>query len=200
MKLYFSPGACSFAPHIALHEAGAKFDAVPVNLRTGQYAGGDFKQINPKGYVPTLQLDNGEILTEGATILQYIGDSYPAAKILPAAGDWNRYRCLEWLTFVSSELHKSFGWLWNDKAPEEAKQMAKENISKRFDYVADHLQKNSFLMGSQFSVADAYLYTVVSWTQYLKFDMSRWPKILDYMERVKARPSVQAAQKAENLK
>jgi glutathione S-transferase len=200
MKLYFSPGACSLSPHIVLREAGLSFDIEKVNLGTKTTAsGGDFKAINPKGYVPVLQLDNGDVLTEGPAIVQYLADQVPAKGLAPAAGTMERYRLMEWLNFISTELHKSFSPLFQPTTPEETKQAARTRIASRLDYIADRLNGKDYLMGNQFSVADAYLFTVLGWTAHVKFDLSPWPVLQSYQQRVAARPTVRAAMVAEGL-
>jgi glutathione S-transferase len=199
MKLYFSPGACSFSPHIALRETGLAFDLVKVDLKTGRIAadGSDFARINPKGYVPVLELDDGRILTEGPVIVQYIADQKPESGLAPKAGTFERYRLQEWLGFINSEIHKGFAPLFNPATPEDYKAAAREHMAKRLSFAAGHLEKNDFLLGKQFSVADAYLYTVLYWTQWLGIDLSRWPSLAAFQERIGNRPSVKAARAAE---
>lgn len=199
MKLYYSPGACSLATNIVLHEVGMKFDLEPVNLKTKHYKGGDFWQVNPKGYVPVLQLDSGEILTEGVAIMQYIADQKPEAGLMPKAGTLERYHAQEWLNFVSSEIHKGFSPLWIPSLPESYRETVLVTLGKRFDYLSNHLSNRQFLMGAQLTAADAYLFTVLSWTGILKVDLTKWPVLLGFMERVKNRPAVQAAMKAEGI-
>jgi glutathione S-transferase len=201
MKLYFSPGACSLSPHIVLRESGAKFDLEQVDNRTKKTkSGADFWQVNPKGYVPALELDNGEVLTEGPVVVQYIADQNPGAGLLPAAGTLERYRVQEWLNFITSEIHKSFGPLFKDTTPEEYKTVVKENLAKRFAYVDEHLAKRHYLSGEKFTVADAYLYTVSRWLARVGMDIGQWPNVKAYAERIAARPKVQEALKAEGLK
>ena len=198
MKLYFSPGACSLASHIALREAGSEFQTEKVDLRTHKTAGGvDFYTINPKGYVPALQLDDGSVLTEGPAILQYIADQKPASRLAPAAGTMERYRLQEWLNFIGSELHKSFSPLFNPATPEDMRKATRERLEKRLDFVAGHLAGRSYLLGEQFSVADAYLFTVLSWTQGVGIDRAKWPVVDAYYKRVGERRAVQAAREAE---
>lgn len=200
MKLYFTPGACSLSPHIALREAGYKFDTEQVDLATKKTkAGADYAKINPKGYVPALQLDNGELLTEGVAIVNYLADQKPEANLLPKSGGMERYRAQEWLTFISSEIHKTFGPLFNPKTPEAFKTIAVEKLGQRFDFLNKHLEGKQYLMGSQFSAADAYLFTVASWADHVKIDLNKWPNVKSYLGRVAARPAVQAAMKAEGL-
>lgn len=200
MKLYYAPGACSLASHIALHETGLQFEIEKVDFATKKTAGGnDFIQINPKGYVPTIKLDDGSILTEGGAILQYIADQKPDSGLAPKAGTMERYRLQEWLTFIGTEIHKTFSPLFNKAAAEEVKTNARNLLTKRLGYVETQLANKPYLMGEKFSVADAYLFTVVSWSNFSGFDLSPFPKLKEYMARVAARPKVQAAMKAEGL-
>ena len=200
MKLYYSPGACSLAPHIVLCELGLTHALEIVNLKTSTYSGGEFKKVNPKGHVPTLELATGEILTEAATILQYLGEQKPEGGLLPRAGSMERWRCLEWTTFISTELHKGgFGPLWNDATPEEYKNMTTETLFQRFDFVDRGLRDRDYLLGKQFTIADAYLFTVMGWARFLKIDISRFKALVGYVGRVAARPGVQAALRAEGL-
>jgi glutathione S-transferase len=200
MKLYYSPGACSLGPHIALREAALKFDLEKVDLKAKRTeSGADYSKINPKGYVPALQLDDGELLTEAAVVLQYIADRKPASGLAPAPATIERYRLMEWLNFISSEIHKGFGPLWNPQMPEEAKRLAVERLGTRFDYLAAALSGKTYLTGSQFTVADAYLFTVVNWTSVHHIDLARWPALKDYMARVARRPAVSEALQVEGL-
>ena len=200
MKLYYSPGACSLSPHIALREAGLDFELVKKDLLSQTLAdGSDYRAINPKGYVPALALDNGEILTEGPAILQYIADRAPDKKLAPPAGSMERVRLQEWLNYITSELHKSFSPLFNKKASEDWKSAARALLDRRIELVAQALDGRSYLMGETFSVADCYLFTVLNWTGWVAIDLSRWPSLAQYMQRVAARPTVQAALKAEGL-
>lgn len=198
MKLYFSPGACSLSPHIVACEAGITLALERVDLRTKKTeTGADFTRINPKGYVPALELDDGQMLTEGPAIVQYLADRAPKTGLAPQAGTMERYRLQEWLGFIGTEIHKSFGALFSPKAPDAWKATAREMIANRLDYVANELQGKAFLMGDTFTVADAYLFTVLGWTKHVGIDMTRWPALTQYCERIAARPAVQAAQKAE---
>lgn len=199
MKLFYAPGSCSLSPHIALLEAGLKFDLEKVDMANKMTSVGDFMKINPKGYVPALMLDNGEVLTEGAVIVQYIADQKPEAQLIGKAGSNERYRTQEWLNFISTELHKGFGPLFNKTAPEETKTAAREKLAKRFDFLSQHFAKNNFLMGTQYTVADGYLFTVMSWADKLNFDLIKWPSLMGFMERMKTRPATNAALKAEGL-
>lgn len=200
MKLYYTPGACSLAPHIVLHEIGARFDAETVDLGTKKTASSeDFSAINPKGYVPALRLDNGELFTEVAALLQYLADQAPQAGLAPPNGSTERYRLIEWLTFVSTELHKGFGPLFNPNAPDATKEAARATLAKRFGYLDQHLAGRSFLTGDRFTIADAYLFTVVNWTNFHAIDLSPYPNLQAFQQRVAARPKVQAALRAEGL-
>jgi glutathione S-transferase len=200
MKLYYFSGACSLASNIALREAGLPFELVKVDRRTRKAADGlDYNEVNPKGYVPALTLDNGEVLTENVAVLQYIADRNPASKLAPPAGTMDRYRLVEWLAFISSEIHKNFSPLFRDDAPEDTKQYVRKVLSNRLDYLNRAIGDRPFLMGEQFTVADAYLFTVVGWSRHLNFDLGKWPQLQRYMERVGARPQVTEALKAEGL-
>ena len=200
MKLYFSPGTCSLSPHIALREAGLDFELVRVDIRQRKLAdGSDFTAINRKGYVPVLELDNGLRLTEGPAIVQYIADRKPASGLAPRPDTIERYQLQEWLGFINSELHKGFSPLFRPDTPDDYKQLVRENLAGRLGYIADHLAGKDYLMGDRFTVADAYLFTVMNWAQRLKFDMSRYPNLMAYVGRVAARPAVQAAMRAEGL-
>lgn len=200
MKLYFSPGACSLSPHIALREAGIEVELVKVDLKAKKLAdGSDFTQINGKGYVPALQLDNGELLTEGAIIVQYIADRKPDARLIPSFGTLARYRVQEWLVFISTELHKGVGPLFKPAVPEETKAAAKENLIKRLTWISDQWGNRSYLTGETFTVADGYLFTVLSWMPHFHVDLSQWPALQAFFSRVKDRPHVQAALAAEGL-
>lgn len=200
MKLYYSPGACSLASHIALYETGLPFEIDKLVKTTKMTVGGDdFMKINPKGYVPTIRLDDGKILTEGAAILQYIADQKPDSGLAPKAGTMERYRLQEWLTFISSEIHKSFSPFFNKDATEEVKTNSRNLLTKRLGFVETHLASKPYLMGDHFTVADAYLFVVVSWSDHVGFDLSPFPRIKEYLARIAARPSVQAAMKAEGL-
>jgi glutathione S-transferase len=200
MKLYFVPGACSLSPHIAMREAGLKFDMEKVDLKAKKTAsGGDYLAVNPKGYVPALTLDNGQTLTEAAAIVQYIADQKPAAKLAPAAGTPERYKLQEWLNFLATEVHKGTTPLFNPATPDSWKLVVTETLGRRYDYLAKHLEKQPFLMGQDFSVADGYLFTLLNWTKFVGIDLGKWPVLKAYSERVAARPAVQEALKAEGL-
>ena len=200
MKLYFSPGACSLSPHIALRAAGLPFDMVKVDFATRKTAAdGDYLAINPKGYVPALQLDDGSVLTEGPAIVQYIADRAPAAKLAPAAGTMERYRLMEWLNFLTSEIHKGFSPLFNSKLSEETKAIMREALALRFGYLSAQLRDQPYLMGDGFTVADAYLFTLLGWCRMTEVDLSKWPTLVTYTERIAELPAVRAAMKAEGL-
>ena len=200
MKLYYAPGACSMAPHIVLREAGYKFDLEKVDIPSKKTASGaDYWKVNPKGYVPALQLDDGQILTEVAVIMQYLADQKPESGLAPKAGTMERYRLMEWLNFISSEIHKTLGALFNPKITPEWKDNQIALFGRRYDHLARALGNKPYLMGDKFSIADAYLFTVLSWSGYLKLDMSKWPTLKDYMVRVNARPAVKEAMRAEDL-
>jgi len=194
MKLYFSPGACSLSPHIVLSELGLPVDLVKVDLANKKTAdGGDFKAINPKGYVPALQLDTGEVLTEGPAIVQYLADLSPKSHLAPENGTFARYRLQELLNFLSTEIHKSFSPLFNAALGDDVKQTYKDKLAQRFSDIAPTLEQNDFLLGKQFTVADAYFFTLLSWTRYFNIDLKQWPAIARYVARVGARPAVKAA-------
>ena len=200
MKLYYSPVACSLSPHIALYEAGITFDAVLASTKTHQLADGtDFYKINPLGYVPALQLDDGTLLTEGPAIVQYIADLAPEKNLAPANGTLARYKLQSMLNFISTELHKGFSPLFNPKMPEEAKTIAKEKLASRLGWLNGELEGKQFLMGDTFSVADGYLFTVTNWGQFVGVDISPFANVVAHSARVKARPAVQLALKAEGL-
>jgi glutathione S-transferase len=196
MKLYFSPGACSLHPHIALRETGLPFELVRVDTRAHKTSDGrDYYAINPKGYVPALELDDGSVLTEGAVIDQYIADQKPEAKIIPPAGSLERYHVQEWLNFIATEIHKAFAPLFGGS--DEAKELARTKIAKRFDFVAKRLDEHSYLVGDTFSVADGYLFNMLTWTQHTGIDLAKWPSLQAFFTRMKERPSVRAALAAE---
>jgi glutathione S-transferase len=200
MKLYYLPNACSLAANIALREAGLKFELVKVDRQTKRAADGlDFKEVNPKGYVPALTLDSGETLTENVAVLQYIADRNPAAKLAPAAGTMERYRLVEWLAFINSEIHKSFGPLFRKDAPDDTKNYARQNIATRAGWLNSNLGSRSFLMGEQFTVADVYLFVVLRWGEHVGVDLAQWPQLQGLVARVGARAHVLEALKAEGL-
>lgn len=201
MKLYYAPGACSLSPHIALHEAGLDFTPIAVSTKTHTLKDGtDFYAINPLGYVPVLELDDGTRLHEGPSIVQYIADLVPDKHLAPANGTLARYQMQEWLAFIGTELHKNFAPLFTPGMPEEAKTMARTRLLERFEWVNTQLADKQYLMGDAFSVADGYLFTVSNWTQPTKLDISGLPLLAAYRERMRARPAVHAAMKAEGLR
>ena len=194
MKLYFSPGACSLSPHIALLESGLPFTLELASTKTHQLKDGtDFYTINPLGYVPVLELDNGQRLREGPAIVQYIADQAPASKLAPANGTWERYQLQEWLTFIGTEIHKTFSPLFNPNMPDAAKDMFRAQILKRLTWVDSQLAGKDYLTGAQFTVADRYLFTVCGWTKFVGVDVSGLANLGKFLERVGARPSVQKA-------
>lgn len=200
MKLYYATGACSLSPHIVLSELGLPYELLRVDLKTHLTADGlDYTAINPKGYVPALLLDDGQLLTEGPAIVQYLADQKPAAGLLPPAGTLERARVQEWLTFIGTELHKNFSPLFNPNASADWKAAAKANIERRFGFVEKALAGRDYLTGANFCVADAYLFTVVNWTKVVKIDLTPWPTLTAFHQRVMARPAVQAALREEGL-
>lgn len=200
MKLFTRTGSCSLASNISLREAGVAFELVKVSRHDGKTSEGvAFSDINSKGYVPALQLDNGELLTENAALLQYIGDLNPAAKLAPPVGTLERYRLNEWLAYINSEVHKSYSPLFYPNAPEAMKDYARGNLTKRVGWLAEKLGSKPYLMGEQFTVADAYLFVVLSWAVHVKFDLAQWPNLLAFQQRVGARPHVIEALDSEGL-
>jgi len=200
MKLYFSPGTCALAAHISLLEGGLKFEQVRTDLKTKKTADGrDYLQVNPKGYVPALELDDGSVLTENVAVLQYIGDRNPGAGLVPPAGTMERYRLDEWLAFINSEIHKSFSPFFNPATPDAWKEILRGKLVQRLDYVQGVLGTREFLMGGQFTVADAYLFTVLRWTKLANLSLQQWPAIQAYWEKIKQRPRVAEALAAEGL-
>jgi glutathione S-transferase len=200
MKLYYSPGACSLSPHIVSREAGIKLDIVKTDLKAKTTdKGGSFLEINGKGYVPTLELDDGQRLTEGPAIVQYLADQKPEMNLAPKAGSMERYRLQEWLNFISTELHKGFSPLFNPAMPDEAKKIARDRLTQRLSWLDKQLAGKEYLMGNQFTVADAYAFTVLNWTGPTKIDLAEWPNLKSYHGRIAKRPAVQEAMKAEGL-
>jgi len=199
MKLYILPGACSLASAISLHEAGIPFELVKVDRLTKRAEGADFAQINSKGYVPALRLDDGQVLTENVAVLQYIADRQPSAKLAPPAGTLERYRLVEWLAFINSEIHKGFSPLFNSAASDDTKQYARNQLQKRLTWLQGAMGSREFLMGDQFTVADAYLFTVLRWGAHVGVDLGQWPALKSFHERVGARPHVIEAMRAEGL-
>ena len=199
MKLYYAPGACSLAPHIALSESGLPYTTERVDLRTHTYGNGaDYYGVNPKGYVPMLELDDGDRLTEVAVILQYIADRKPGT-LAPAFGSIGRYRQMEWLNFIATEIHKGLAPLWKPTTPEDYKPVVLEAVGRRFDFVAQALGDKPYLTGDRFTIADAYLYTIANWHRFLKFDVARWPAVEAFLARVAERPAVHKVLVAERL-
>jgi glutathione S-transferase len=200
MQLYFSPGACSLASHITLREAGLPFDLKRADTKTKKLSdGSDYYAINSKGSVPALRLDDGQVLTEGVAIMQYIADQKPDSKLAPKPGTLERYRVQEWLNFITSEVHKGFSPLWNPNAPAEVKSYTLANLEKKLDWTNQQLAGKQYLTGDNFTIADAYLYTVINWTYFLGIDLGRWPALKEFHGRVAARPAVQEALEAEGL-
>ena len=199
MKLYHANGTCSQSPHIVLREAGLDFELVKVDLRTHKLADGrDYNAINPKGYVPALELDDGRVLTEGPAIVQYIADRNPDSGLAPKWGTFERYQLLEWLNFVSTEIHKSFSPLFKPNTPEEWKNAWREKLAGRFDWLARELTDRQYLMGARFTAVDAYLFTVLGWAKPMGLDLARWPVLNAYVERIAARPKVREALEAQS--
>ena len=200
MKLYYLKGACSLASYISLCELGVKFDAAEIDRATKKTSDGeDFTQVNSKGYAPTLRLDNGQVLTENVAVLQYIADLKPEAKLAPPAGTLERTRLVEWLAFLNSEIHKNISPLFGQNH-EEVKKFAVANLTKRLDWLENQLGSRNYLMGDQFTVADAYLFVILGWFGHVGLDLGKWPKLQALRERVGKRPSVDQALRAEGLK
>ena len=200
MKLYYSPGACSLSPHIVAIEAGVPVELVRVDLGTGQTASGeDYRKINPDGYVPALALAEGDVLTEGPAIVQYLADRAADKELAPVYGSRARYRLMQWLNFISTELHKTYSPLFDPRVPPDCKILFTERLAQRYAHVAAVLETQPYLMGEHFTVADAYLFTVSSWAPHVGLDLARWPALTAYQNRVTARPSVQQALAEEGL-
>ncbi len=200
MKLYYAPGACSLAPHVVMREAGYPFDLEKVDVATKRTEDGkDYLKVNPKGYVPALKTDDGEVITETAVILQYLADKKPKAHLAPKPGTIERYRLLEWLNFTASELHKTLGALFRSEITPEWRAAQINLFHRRLEVVAKHLHKRKFLMGDEFTIADAYLFTVLNWVNLFKIDISEWPEVKKYMQRIGERKSVREAMEAEGL-
>lgn len=202
MKLYYAPGACSLSPHIVLRELGLDHQLERVDLRSQPHrtaSGEDFSQISAKGYVPALRLADGELLTEGPAIVQYLADQKPEAGLLAPAGSLARARAQEWLNYIATELHKNFGALFRPDGPDEVKQAARAALAQRLRFTAEALQDREYLVGERFGVADAYLFVVLGWCQYLAVDLAAYPALQAFQQRIAERPAVQAALKAEGL-
>lgn len=198
MKLYYAPDTCSLSPHIVLCELGLEYELVKVDNRSKLTADGrDFRTINPKGYVAALELDNGQILTEGPAIVQYLADLKPESGLAPRADSWARVRLQEWLNFITSEVHAGSALLFNPALPEDVRSIFREKLFRRFDFLQDTLNEKVYLTGPTFSVADAYLFTVLGWCKFFSIDLKRWPVLSAYMANISARPAVQAALLAE---
>jgi glutathione S-transferase len=191
MKLYVKPGACSLSPHIVTRETGLPIDVVKADTKSA-----DFQKLNPKGYVPVLQLDDGQVLTEGVAIVQYLADHKADAQLAPKNGTLERYRLQEWLNYVATEMHKGFSPLFS-KPPPEFKQVLIDRLAARFTFLDSHLAKNQFLMGERFTVADAYLFTILTWAPGQGLDLARWPALKAYFDRIAARPAVKSALETE---
>lgn len=199
MKLYYSPGSCAMSTHIVLLEADADFELVKVDLKAKKFQDGDFLKVNPKGYVPTLELQPGKVLTENAVILQYIADQTPDKPLFPLFGSSERYYAMEWLNFIATELHKGFGVMFSPKLKDDAKAVLTEKLQLRLQHLESHLAANKFILGSEFSIADAYAFNVLNWAGMLNVDLSSYKGILGFMERMQQRPSVRKALKDEGL-
>jgi glutathione S-transferase len=199
MKLYYAPGACSLAPHIALREAGIPFDLVKVDLIAKRIESGeDYKAINPKGAVPALGLDDGSVLTENAAILQYVADQ-GGGDLMPPMMSMKRYRVLEWLNYIATELHKGFGPLWNPATPADYKEATRQALAQKFDYLQAQVGDGPYLSGADFTIADAYAFVILNWTRVHDIDLSSWPGLAAFSGRVAQRPAVQDALRAEGL-
>jgi glutathione S-transferase len=200
MKLYSAPNTCSLSPHIILRELDIPFELVMVNNKTKRTSNGrNFLEINPRGYVAALQLENGQVLTEGPAIVQYLADLKPSSGLAPASGTWQRTRLQEWLNFITSEIHAGSSPLFNSALPPDVQKVFKERLYRRFNELVSVLEKQDYLMGADFSVADAYLYTVMRWMNVFSIDLQQWPAIQSFMDRVDARKSVKAALEAERV-
>jgi glutathione S-transferase len=200
MKLYYSRGACSLAANIVLHEVGATFDLVKVDPKTKLTDTGiDFRTINPNGYVPVLELDSGERLTEAGVVLQYLGDQHPASGLTPATGTMAHYRLIEWLNFIATELHKAYSVLFHPETPQAYQDSTRAKLAERLLHIERQLQRSPYLLGEIFTVADAYLFVVVNWSRATRVDLTAYPQIRDFHARIAKRPAVQAAMKLEGL-
>lgn len=201
MKLYYSPGACSLAPHIVAKEAGIAVDLEKVDLAAHKLAdGSDYYDVNPRGYVPAIRVKADEpVLTEANVVVQFLADQKPEAGLMPKLGTPERYRAQQWLAFVATELHKNFSWLWYKDTPAETKTAVKDKLNKRFAELDSHLKNNDYLLGKSFSAADAYAFTIINWVNFLGMNLKSFPNLQAFMDRVAARPKVQEALKAEGL-
>lgn len=200
MKLFYMPGACSLAPHILARELGLPVELEKVDTKAQKTeAGTDYRTVNPKGYVPALRLDDGQVLTEVPVVLQYLADRKPEAGLVPPPGTPERYRAMEWLSYVTSEMHKTVGSLFDKTMPAEWRDRTKARIGERLDFLAKELSSRSYLAGERFTAPDAYLFVVLSWSRWVDLDLSRWPALQQYLARIAARPAVQTALKEEGL-
>ncbi len=200
MRLFFSPGACSLSPHIVTRELGLDAKLERMDGKTHTLSdGADYYGVNPKGSVPALALDNGELLTEGAVIVQYLADQKPEAGLIPAAGTFDRYRLQEWLNFIATDLHKQLSPLYNPRVNDDGKAALKERFVQRLGVVAKRLEAGPWLMGATYTVADPYLFTILRWTARFELDLEQWPSIVSFMSRMNERPAVKAALAAEGL-
>jgi glutathione S-transferase len=200
MKLYYSPGACSQAPHIVAREAGLPIEIEKVDLRNRTTASGrPYLEVNPKGYVPALEVEDGTVMTEVSALIQYLADQVPNSDLLPSAGTAERYKVLEWIGFIATEIHKGFGPLWNPTTPDAVKQATKEKLHQRFAHLDEELEGQSYLTGERFTVADAYLFVVTNWSNHHGVSLADYPNLTAFMKRVAARPKVQEALRAEGL-
>ena len=200
LKLYYSPGACSLSPHIALFEAGLPFEIEKVDTKAKKTASGaNYLDINPNGYVPALQIAEGKVITEGPAIVQWIADQAPQSHLAPANGTWERTQLQQWLNFISTEIHKSYSPLFSAEVPDAYKTMTKDKLFKRYAYVNEQLKGKQFLLGNHFTVADGYLFTVTNWANFLKLDLSEFREVAAFSDRVNSRPKVLQALKAEGL-
>ena len=200
MKLYFMPGTCSLSPHIILHELELPFEAVEIDRKNKHTPSGqDYRTINPKGSVRAIEIDDGQVLTEGATIVQYLADRKPELRLAPPAGRFERYRLQEWLNYIASEVHKGFAPLFSAHNPDDVKEAAREHLRSRFAFLEKHFEKHDYLLGDAFTVADAYLFTVMRWTANVKLDLTNYPKLKAFQDRIASRPTAQAAMKSERL-
>ncbi|MFM6929212.1 MAG: glutathione transferase GstA [Bdellovibrio sp.] len=200
MNLFYSPGACALASQIALREAGLKFELVKVDLKAKEYAGGDYKKVNPKGYIPALQLPNGELMTEGAVILQWIADQAPEKNLIPKFGTQDRYKAMEWLNYIATELHKGMGILFQPTLNDEAKQGARDRLQLRLAVLDSHLQKHPYILGESFSVVDAYAYNILRWSGIVNVDLSNHKALQSFVAKMAERPAVQEAVAAEGIR
>jgi len=200
MKLYYATGSCGLAPQIALREAGLTFDLIKVDFKTKTTSEGDYFQVTPKGFVPALKIDDGEVITEGAVVLQWIADHNPGSRLLPAPGSPERYRGLEWLNYIATDMHKGYATLFSPFLDDASKtRFIEGNLSARFAYLDDHLSRNDYLLATGFSVADAYLFNILTWSSRVDVDLSNYPSILRFTSRIGERPSVRESLEAEGI-